>query len=219
MLPRNIIYEYERVLIGKRKNFPSYIFPSNKEQKERVAIEIMRYGVSKYLGWNKEQAATNLTYEMLEKIKVGDLVSYLIYPPEIDPKKDTFFIINKLYPGLREFNFRDLVIGVYKKVLSGELSRFPKGFFEGDNGELRAGLCLQYALSQNKIFSSLDEAYEFFTSPQSNAFLKKMKICGPLITLFSTPLEYFHYTLSDEARSELYYNYYVFQKALCDIKK
>lgn len=218
MLSKEAIYEYERVLLEKKRKLPMYIFPMGDYAKEDFAIDLMKYGIKTYLGWSKEQTVTNLTYDILDRIKCTELIDYLISPPEISPKEDFFFVVNKLYPGARDFDFRDLVVGVYKKVLSGQISRFPKGFFEGENGELRASLCLQYAISQTKMFRSLEDAYDFFSSPEAVTYLKKMKIAGPLVTTYSNALEYFHDALSDEVKSDLYYNFYIFNKMLSDIQ-
>lgn len=219
MLTPTFIYEYERVLIERRKVFPNYIFADYRDTKETIALDIIRYGIKKYLGWNAERAKTNLTYALLKKIKVYDLIGYICHPPEIDLYTDLFFIINKLYPSGEDFNFRDQVIGTYKKVLKGQLSRFPKGFFEGVNGELRAALCLQYALNNQKVFSSLEDGYAFFASPKGPAFLKEAKIFGPVNTLFTTPLEYFHYSLGEDLQSEFFYNFYNFTAAYKEITK
>lgn len=219
MLSKNAIYEYERLLIGKKEHFAVHIFPDGEEQKDKTAIEIMRYGIEKYLGWSKEQIAANLNYEILKKLKLTELIPLIIHPPEIILERDIFFIINRIFPGLREYDFREIVINVYKKILSEESGRFPKGFFEGEEGELRAGLCLQYAISQEKVFSSLEEAYKFFASPEANAFLKRMRLTGPLMTLYSTPLDYFYQMVSKEDQSEFLYHYARFNRALGEIIK
>lgn len=217
MLSRNLISEYEKVLIDKKKTISSYFFSENIDQREKLALEIMRYGILKYLRWTPEQAVTNLNYDILQKIKVFDLISYLTYPPEINPKQDLFFIVNKLYPGYGEYNFRDVVTNIYKKVLSGEILRFPKKFFDGLNGEVRACICMQYALGY-KMFTSVEEGYKFFSSPAGANFLKKMKIFGILNAQCWTALDLFHKSLGSETQNDFYYNYFLFERALANIK-
>jgi hypothetical protein len=214
-LTKELIYDYERVLLGKKKEVSPHFFVGETAREKRI-FELFEYVVKTYLEWDADKASVCLTREHLDMLKLSHLLGYLEYPPEIDEKEDFFYILNKMYPDKVILDFRELAINVYQKVLDGRLPRFPKGFFDLGRGELRAIYCLEYAINQELFFSSPREGYEFFASPKGNAFVSKMKIKSPMLMNFNTPLDFYHKSLGDEEKSELWYRYHKFNR---DINK
>ncbi len=216
MITRELIYEYERMLLGNKKELSTY-FTSSDYCKEEMAVDLIRYAVKTYLGWTPERAASCLTLEHLKLLKLDGLVNFFNPPPEVVLPEDFFYIVSRLYPDKVVLNLRELTVNIYKKVLSGKLPRFPKGFFDAGKGVLRAVFCLQYAINQNLLFTSVEEGYQYFSSPAANKFLRSQKLNAPMASIFNTPIDYYHETLSSENQSTYLLEYYKFKKEAAKI--
>lgn len=191
MTDQDIFYEYERVLLGKRKNYASEIFAGNSDAgKEEIALHFFRCIFEKYFGWTPEEAYHNLNKEILEKMKLIPLVRFIRFPPEFNPTVDCFYIVAKAYPNKFKVDEAKQTKIVYNRVLSGEFSRFPKGFFEGRGGYLRALFCLQYAIREFGAFKTADEMYRYFTY-HGMEFLKQYRLLEAYKINFNSHPVYF----------------------------
>jgi len=92
------ISEYEDVLVGKRKAFSGFYFSYGVNGNMRLALQIMKYAFETYLQWPADQLRDCLTMEILEKLKIKPLLRHIVFPPELDRKKDLFYIAWRLYP-------------------------------------------------------------------------------------------------------------------------
>ena len=207
-----VIYEYEKVLIGNQKTFSSYFFRFSETQNEKIALSVFRYAFDTYLKWSPEQLQTGLTMEIISRLKLNMLLKYIIYPPEADKTKDVYPIITKLYPGRFKENIRDNVRRVYNRILNGEKEKFPKEFFEGNKGKYKALLCFQYMLNGMPPFASTKELYQTFVGPSGAAILRKHKLYAVCSGLFEYPLDFLHAALPNSMKNEYYYHYYRFLK-------
>lgn len=186
MTDQDIFYEYERVLLGKRKNYASEIFAGNSVAgKEEIALHFFRCVIEKYFGWTPEEAYHNLNKEILEKMKLIPLVRFIRFPPEFSPTIDCFYIVAKAYPEKFKVDEAKQTKIVYNRVLNGDFSRFPKGFFEGRDGYLRALFCLQYAIKEFGTFKTADEMYRHFAFHGMD-FLRKYRLVEAYKINFNT---------------------------------
>ena len=216
---KDIIYEYENVLLGNKSAISPYFFCQSPEQNERAALTLIKYAVETYLKWSPERLCKGLTWDIIYRLKLETAMRYVIFPPETDAQQDLFVVAAKLYPSMVRVNMREKTLLVYKRVLDGTLYKFPKEFFSNNHGVNRALICLQYALAHNAHFSSTKEMYEFFTAPQGAKFLKDNKLYATSIALYDYPLDYLHEALSSTAdgtmnlasRSEFWYHFYKFK--------
>ena len=203
------IYEYELLLLGKTKTFSTYYFRYSEEQNEKIALSVFKYAFDTYLRWTPEQLRNHLTFDILDRLKLTPLLRYIKYPPEAD-REDVFPIVAKLYPGRFKESARDIVSRVYGKVLRGEREKFPKEFFNGSEGRLRAILCLQLMLNNMPPFTSAQEMYKAFAGPQGIALLRKHKLYAVSTGIFEYPIDFLHAAVPKKMRSEYYYHYYRF---------
>lgn len=207
----NMIYEYESILLGKKSGFSSFFFNHSDEANERSALELFDYVVKTYLRWTPEQVYNCMSWDIINRLKLDTIMRYIRFPPEMDVRTDLYVIASKLYPDKIKINSREMTLLVYKRVLSGELYKFPKGFFLQNRGINRAIICFQYMLGQYTAFSSVEEMYEFFSTPKGTKLLKQYKLNAVSVAIYEYPIDYLHASLPPEVKSQFYYNYYRFK--------
>lgn len=226
----NIIYDYEQVLIGNIPKIPALDFTYEDTGNERLALSVFRYAIEMLLKWNPTDAMKLFTPAIEDQMKLTPILRYIEFPSEfIYPAKPgekpqgmftsgrkyllpghTEYIVYRLYRerGIK-YDFRKYVIGTYKKVLAGEM-KYPKDYMYGNKGLIRARLCLQYAIQENKLFHSSDEMYRFFATGNGMEFLKQNKLTQLYRSFYTSPIDYLHYSLPAAYRSNLFYNFYRF---------
>lgn len=214
-----VIYEYEQILTGKKNSFSAAFFPFNDENNERRALAILKYAIEKYLEWSPEEVKLYLNANIIKLMKLDSVMRFIRFPPELNPKKDYFYIAHKLYPNRIPYNESELVINVYKRVLSGELCKFPKEYRADTSGFMRVKICFQYMLEQFMQFSSINEMYDFFSSSEGTKALKEYKLYSICCEMFESPLEYLHESLPIKQRSEFLYRLYKFNEANASQKR
>lgn len=141
-------------------------------------------------------------------MKLKQLLNYIKFPSELT-KDNTEYIVYLIYPKEVPYDFAKYVIQTYNKVLNGEI-RYPREYMYGNKGLVRAGICLQYAIKNSKVFHSVEEMYRFFCSPEGFTFLREKKLHQLYKSFYDSPLQYLHYSLPDSLKNELYFNYYTF---------
>lgn len=211
MLSQELIMEYENCLLGKNRTIPAFYFSFDRHSNMQQALNIMKYAFETYLkSWTPVDLRENIDRKLLDKLKLSGLLKYIIFPPELNPQKDYFFIVWSIYPNTVNLDKNDLILKVYKDMMDGTIKRYPKEFFTGIYGLVRAGLCLQYAIEQNLPVSSIKELYHFFSTPTASTFLRKNKLYAVYEDSFETPVDYLHYALPAQQKDPLWYSYYLF---------
>lgn len=207
-----LLYEYEMILIGKKKTFSSYFFNSTPQKNEKKALYVIKFAIDTYLGWTPEETVKMLTYEILELLKLESLTRYILFPPEMDARDDMYIITGKLYPNLVKIDSKEITLKVYKRVLEKDLYKFPKEYLSGDQkGKNRAIICFQYMLTQFTNFDSVKDMYAFFASSSGPKLLKKYRLNVACVSTYEYPIDFLHTALPPETKSEFWYRYYKFK--------
>lgn len=206
----DVIYEYENILLGKKRGFGSTYFDLSEEQNELTALLVFHHAIDRYLKWTPEQVKECLNWEIICRMKLASLMKHIRFPAESDREKDLYILFDKLYPRYRKPTLKEPTLSVYKKILDGERSKFPKGYFDGVEGMCRTFICFQYMLSLMKPFDSVASMYKFFASNKGTAALKKYKLNVVNNTIYETPVDYLHSSLPVEHRNNYLYHMYKF---------
>ncbi|MDR0286667.1 MAG: hypothetical protein LBI03_03015 [Clostridiales bacterium] len=209
-LTRSAIAEYEDVLVGNRKMISNYYFAYNANGNMKMALKIMKYAFDTYLHWTPDQLRDCLNFEVIERLRLQQLLRFIIFPVELNPENDLFYIAWQLYPKTVHFNERDLILRVYKNLLEKKIHKYPKGFFDGTYGSQRAQVCLRYMIEQYLPFNSVDELYEYFSTQKCLKALRQNKLTVVCHDLFETPLEYLHKSLPKEQQNQFLFYFYDF---------
>lgn len=207
-IDRSVIYEYEEYLIGNRKTMNQNMFNSGKVTNEAMALAIMDYAFRKYLRWHPVEIRDRIDRKLLDMLKLTRLVKFIPFPEELNPKSDYFFIVWRLYPETVNYTYEERVYHVYKQVLSGQATKFPKEYYSGEDGYERAILCFRYMIENRSGFHTIPEMYEYFSTNKGFTMLKKNKLWTVCRDLFITPLDYLHESLPDCQKNEILYGAY-----------
>ena len=199
---RNAILEYEQILQGKSsrtKLSTTYFRADSNEQNHKTAVHILRYIFTKIYKWTPLDVMNKASKQMISDLKITIPYSKLIFPKEMNPKRDYFYLAKILFPEeIKSFGKYDRVLYLYNQVRQRK-AQFPEGYFsEPGQGEYRAGICLHQAITDSQQFRNEDELYEFFSDEsKAHAFLKKYKLDNVCRLTFRTPLDYLYAALPD----------------------
>lgn len=141
-------------------------------------------------------------------MKLHKVFKYINFPVDIDPKRDVEYLACLAYPE-HPYNIRRQVLRVYRRILHGELERFPKKIFEGPRGKEKGGILLGEFINNNFIVNSTDELYEKFSNmAKINNMFRDAKIYAAARKLYLTPLDFLHYSLGEEERDDFLYSFW-----------
>lgn len=72
----------------------------------------------------------NIDPAILKRLKVDSMVRQRIkFPVELEPMESLQYLVHKLYPDRYYYDENRAVEDYYDRILSGEITRFKKGFF------------------------------------------------------------------------------------------
>lgn len=206
-----LIHEYNEVLIGRKAVIPAFFFGQTEKEAEEAAIIICKYAFNKYLGWGPYELRDGLTAEIIDKLKLKPVIKYIPFPPEFDRNKDFFYVVWRMYPKTANISLNEQVLKIYRMVLDGELAKFPKEYFSGNEGRIKACICLNYMVSEYMNFDSIDELYAIFASSAINKYLQEYRLTSLCKSLFLNSVDYLHTMLPDAQKNDFLYYFYSFE--------
>lgn len=210
MNSKELYSEYEKLLLGKKKNFPGAFWHSTPAISRRNALTIIRYAVEKLLGWTPQDVADAFTLNLMHMMKLHTLLKYLDIPNVYEGGFDAEYIAHLLYPREISYDPARVTLDVYEYVISDKIHAYPKRFFYDEDGAVRAKICLSYVLRTKLFFTSLEEMYARFASQEGQQILTDYHLTNAAL-LFDSPLDYLHQSLSAAQKNEFLYNYYKFK--------
>lgn len=209
---KGLLFEYIKILLGKTSSFSSVYFSRGVMGNNRTALEVFRYAIEYFLHWTPEQTKTYLNADVIKKLKLDKVMVYVSFPPGLDLTQDYWYIAHLLYPKQIPCSLEDTTLYVYKRLLKGPkdggLYRFPKHFFDGNDGRKRACICFRYLLAHYEVFDDIKSMYEFFSTEKGEKELDKYGLRLVWRNVFESPVLYLHETLPVSQRNELYYHFY-----------
>ena len=206
--PQQKLSEVQEMLLGKRQHYSAAFL--DRITGDINIYEALRYIFEAYLEWTPYQVRDCLTHDIIRLLRLEPLINRIPCPPELDRTRDLEYIAWYIYPQTVNCNQRDLAIMVYHRLNKGEISRFPKGYFDGTvQGWFRARCAFQCMLIEYlPPFENLEALYSYFASPRGKDAIRKYKLLVPLRELYESPLEYLHDSLSSQQKDEALYQKY-----------
>lgn len=212
MLERELKKEYEDILLGRKKNYSNAFFDSNNEEKsQKNAIIVLRYVFEDFLHWTPKDIENCISPEIITLMKLDSVIKHITFPGELNPRTDLWYIAHLLYPNIIKFNSKEKTIMIYQNILDKKLYRYPKTFWDGPEGIIRAKACFRYMLQNIMSFHNIEELYAFFANSTGYKAMKTYHLIIPQEMMYDTPLDYLHDSLSQNQRNEFLYHYYKFR--------
>ena len=209
-----LIYEYEKILCGERKQFHSgyTLTGMNTESVRRV----LHYAVEEILDWEPSEMARKLTPEMISRLGLVNIVSKVPFPPGLERSTDYFYYAEFLYPGTCTDEWKSAVLKYYICYLEKARNRLPLGC-PREHKDIYLFNYLEYAIL-NLLPAGIDKdnpkaLYGFFSSDGIDGFLSRAKLSEPCAIQYLYPVDMLHAYLRARGiavNSELY-PYYRFR--------
>lgn len=216
-MSREVYSEYEKILLGTRCNYSSFLFNENPKKAHENACEIMRYGFY-LLGWTPQDVSHFVDMKILKTLKMDVVLKYIIFPEELSKRDDLFYLATILYPEEIHFSVGDMIERVFKKVLNKSLYSFPKRYFMGESGYNRLCICFITYIREKGHFKNVREMYEHFSTQEGVRDLQACYLLRPCEELYETPVDLVHDALADEQKDYAAYSYckfkYLYRKGL-----
>lgn len=205
-----LYYEYEQILIGNKDAFTPCFFKYGDKTSHTYAMIVLRFAVEKYLRWNPYDMKDLISKEIIDLMKLNSIMKYINFPIEVNKDEDYYILAALAYPNIIKIDTKELVLRTYKDVLNDKISKFPKEYLTGFDGIMRAGICLQHIIKKHYGFSSNQELYAFFISPDCIKALKKYRLNNISNEMFEYPIDFLHESLPSYQKDEFLYNFYKF---------
>lgn len=204
----SILMEYEKVLLGIRKNYKIAKKGEGPLVAEHNAIILFHYVFDDLLEWTPQMVRDYLTNDLINWLHLRRAVKKISFPPELDRDKDLFYIASVLYPDDIKYSKEDITLQAYERLLQGDLIKYPKKFFADEEGLRNLRICFNYAVGQKLCTYTTKELYLFFTNKVKTAkFLKQSMLTGIVKKNYEHPIDLLHEALPKNERSEFYYRY------------
>jgi|GEM_PF-1560572 len=213
-ISRNVILEYESVLLNQKINISKYFFNWNSYTNEQLALDVIRYSLKTYLGWKPQEIESNITLSLLQSLKLTEILTYINFPVELDNTLQIKYLAHLLYPEQNKYDTRNLILQTYKDILERRLKRFPKSFLSRTDGILKSCTCFLYMLEQIPDFSTIEELYQHFAGSKGITTLRKYHLMSVCTAFYESPLEFLHTSLPDRQKSNYFYHYYKYKNTI-----
>ena len=204
----SIRIDYENALIGKQIVYKIAKKDNDVGEINNKVISLLHYVFDELLEWTPNMVKNYITWDLLDWLKLTPAVNKMTFPPELNPKKDLFYIAALLYPDEISYNHRDFVLQVYEKVLSKELNKYPKRFFSSATGMENLHICFKYAVLQKMYDKSLQDIYMYFSIPaNARKFLNETKLQLAYKKHYDNAIDLLHMSLDYGERNDFYYHF------------
>lgn len=206
------IFEYEEILMGQKQSFTCSFNGTEKDNQIEVG-NVWRYAITELLGWTPKEAVNNLTMDIVKMLCLDRTFRAINFNPSFEYKGDFKFVLRYAFPEDIHYSLRDEAISEYNHVahinkwsgVSDEY-RYPKNFFIGEDGILRAKYLLNYVIGLYLSDYSVEKLYDFFADEKkAKRWINSKKLSVPLHLTYLDPLDYFHESLSYANQNEFYY--------------
>ena len=209
---RDLISDYEQLLIGNVEKMPAYHFKGVNKKSTKTCICLLKYIYEDIMHWAPQEASELFDEKYEKAFKLDGLIlKSFDFPPGLTKKEKSKYLAHCCYPNEVGFNKQRLIVKTYEGVLEKQ-QKWEKKYFTGEDGLVRACICMQYAINKYLYSYNIAQLYDFFSdSNRAIDFFSKIKLKKVYEALFDLPIDFFHYSLIKEQRDDFLYYYYKFR--------
>lgn len=210
---KDILYEYEEILLGTKPAFTMSFRGTARRQREVFTI-LWRYAIEDIMGYKPEEAGGVLNHSIIKSLLLDRTFKYV----DIIYNGSGYFNWNRplsiVYPNIYHYSVYEEVESEYQKLLrigpykhAAEPYALPKGFFSGGEGFVRAKIIVQLAIRYFKNDCDPEQLYEFFgCQNEAKKWLIRVKIWNYVRQYFqNSALDCLHTSLPPDERSRVMY--------------
>ena len=212
------VLEYEEVLLGQRQDFsPTYI---KRGTPEKDVVDVLKYAFIDLLGWTPQQVFSYINPKLIHALRLDRVVAKIDYPIGLNKEKDLNYLASVIFPEAKQLTKEQIALEIYKKVLNGELNKYPKNFFMKYGSDRYIKGCMRYAVEEFANTYNPVELYKKFADPEWTAkFLERAQLDTVTSDMYEYPVDLLHISLTDEQKNEFWYQFVRFQNDLYQTKK
>ena len=190
-----------------------------KLAKEKDALAILEYAFRDLMGLSPQEALVTMqgssavARKITEMFRLDKVLAYIRFPPGIR-RTNYEWLLARVFPNDLTYDEDREVLAVYRRVLGGELPRFPRHFF-GLKGSRKLCVMLREYISSHVRVSGVEDLYILFRDPvRGNKILRKARLFSAYRDYFSSPLEFVHMMLLETGQEDpVLYNICSFEAA------
>ena len=195
-----------------------------EETKQKDAIHVLVYVITELMGLTPEEALIQFevpgrAQEYIGKWKLEKVLEHIRMPPGI--RKDNYrYLFSMVFPGRITYDEDEQTLEVYRRVLEGEIPKFPRNFLVR-KGSIKLCVMLMQYISTHMRQDGPEDLYRTFSDTgEGYRILKDAKLYPACRKFFKSPLEFVH-TMLVQARqaNPLLYNFYSFKSAYVAAEK
>ena len=207
-----LLLEYTDILLNNRDNFTPVLFRGNTEYQQKQALKVFKFATYLFAGCENPRGVEQLlTPEFVEKMKLDRVMNYLKFPEELNKTKDFFYVAHMMHPKIVPYDQKSLSLKVYRDILEGRMSKFPKNYMNGADGKKRAEYCFSYMITHFLDFEDTESIYDYFSRLIGTQALKKHKLFLVSSGLFESPVDYLHESLPDGQKNEFLKSFFKYR--------
>lgn len=163
-----IIYLYERLMLGKSKRSGFYMNITDASQRFGIAATITRYVVRDMLRITPREAAEGLPRDVVRMTRLDTVFA----GASLDINTDLKRVLMAAFPGEYYYDAKTEALDLFKKVNGYgryssmtlmERPKLPRGFFTGSDGVTAIEACFSYLVTEFLSDMTMKGLYSFFS--------------------------------------------------------
>lgn len=187
---RDLYYLYDTLYSGASKSVLQEVDSDMLTNQD--IVDICRYACDKYLRWEPTKVIRHFVSIVMPQMKLEPLAARLVLPPEISQSERYVYLCSLMYPEhFKGYKKEFFVIGLYRSVIMGARSEFPRCFLSGSWGaDQNARICLMYALQSFAGCNTTQECVRYMSSKRAVPFLKEARLYYTMKRRYKEPLTF-----------------------------
>lgn len=200
-----LLLEYTEILLGNKQHFSDDTFSGKRRDSEKMAADFIRLVAKVYLQCdNASHARVIFTDELVEKMKLGNIMKEIEIPDYIDSSDEHDYVAARIFtPG---FNPERWAAERYcDRIKNGTLYKFPRNYMDGEIGLRRAKYCLQYFLKMEMPGATCLDLLQKSLAPEFRGWLQEHLLLSVCNRCFDSRLDFVYASLPEDMKVEIFY--------------
>lgn len=203
-----LISEYHKLLTmddDTNKKLPSLktYFNGTDKRNHEDALFLFRYFFEKVMGWTPYEARSQMSAKYVDTFHLREAYNRLIFPKELKNGRNAYYYVAVMcYPDYFPYSNDNTELAMeYNQILTSN-GAVTKTFLKNTDGRQKAALYLNSYLNSSmgvrEGFNDIESMYLYFASKHGKKYIADAKLTKALEMYFTSPLQYFHESVSND---------------------